>query len=99
MNAEKNIPFVTLVKKRNRVRYTLTAAVVIVHAFFVGGIAFYRDWFAQPLYPNATITMGIAITASVIITMIVLECIYIYISGKYLDPMRAHVTEEYLKNK
>ncbi|MFT5611861.1 MAG: uncharacterized membrane protein (DUF485 family) [Arenicella sp.] len=74
-------------------RFTLTAMLVAVHAFFVGGIAFYRDFFAQPVAPGATLTIGIVATVAVILVMILLEWIYIFISEKWLDPMQKSVVE------
>jgi uncharacterized membrane protein (DUF485 family) len=85
--------FIKLVTLRSRVRFTLTAMLIGVHAFFVGGIAFYRDFFAQPVSDGATLTVGIVATVAVIVTMILLEWVYIFISGKWLDPMQKSVVE------
>lgn len=86
-----NPAFIKLLKLRSRVRFTLTALLVGAHAFFVGGIAFYRDFFAQPISEGSTVTIGIVAAVVVIVTMIVLEWTYIFIGDKWLDPMQEKV--------
>ena len=83
-----NPAFIKLLKLRSRVRFTLTALLIGAHAFFVGGIAFYHDFFARPMSDESTITVGIVATVGVIITMILLEWVYIFISIRWLDPMQ-----------
>ena len=85
--------FRRLVSLRNKVRFTLAALVVATHAFFVGGIAFYRDLFAQPISEGGTMTVGIVATVAVIVTMLLLEWVYIIISSKWLDPMQKEVAK------
>lgn len=92
-----NQAFQNLVKLRSRVRFGLAFLLIATHAFFVGGIAFYRDFFAQPMAPGSTITVGILVTVGVIVAMIVLELIYILISEKYLDPLQQQVAHELQK--
>ena len=74
-------------------RFTLSALLIAAHAFFVGGIAFYQDFFAQPVTEGGTLTVGIVATVAVIVTMIFLEWVYIFISVKWLDPMQKSVVE------
>jgi uncharacterized membrane protein (DUF485 family) len=91
--------FIKLVTLRSRVRFTLTAMLIGVHAFFVGGIAFYRDFFAQPVTQGGTLTIGIVATVAVIVTMIILEWVYIFISEKWLDPMQKSVVQDIADQK
>ena len=78
---------------RSRVRFTLAALLIATHAFFVGGIAFYRDFFARPVSEGSTLTIGIIAAVGVIVTMILLEWAYIFISEKWLDPMQQKVVD------
>lgn len=86
--------FKKLLRVRNTLRFSLSIAAFVCHFFFVGGIAFYRDFFAQPLYAGATITVGIIAAASVIVTFVMLQLIYIVITQCYLDPLQAQVLKE-----
>lgn len=88
-----NSLFKRLVRLRSNVRFTLSALLIAVHAFFVGGIAFYRDLFAQPVAEGSTMTIGIVATVAVIVTMILLEWVYIFIGYKWLDPMQKLVVQ------
>ena len=89
--------FQRLVSQRNKIRFTLAVLVLLTHAFFVGGIAFYRGFFAQPISEGSTMTVGIVATVAVIVTMIVLEWVYILVSEKHLDPMQKSVAKELSK--
>ncbi|MBL4673982.1 MAG: DUF485 domain-containing protein [Arenicella sp.] len=91
MILNSNPAFRKLLKLRSRVRFTLAALLVLVHAFFVGGIAFYNDLFARPLQDGGTLTIGILAAVVVIIAMVLLEWVYIFISEKWLDPMQQKV--------
>ena len=88
-----NPSFRRLVSLRSKVRFILAFLVIASHAFFVGGIAFYRDWFAKPISVDSTMTVGIVATVVVIVLMIFLEFVYILISDKWLDPMQKAVSE------
>ncbi len=90
----KNPAFQQLVSKRNRTRFVLAMLVLIAHAFFVGGIAFYRNFFAQPISDESTLTVGIVAAVAVIVTMILLEWVYILISEKRLDPLQKSISQE-----
>ncbi len=90
----KNPAFQQLVSKRNRTRFVLAMLVLIAHAFFVGRIAFYRNFFAQPISDESTLTVGIVAAVAVIVTMILLEWVYILISEKRLDPLQKSISQE-----
>lgn len=88
--------FRKLLSARHILRFSLSLLVIAGHAFFVGGIAFYRDFFAQPLLENGTITVGIASAMLVIVLFLVLEFIYIVITAKKIDPLQFKVMQEHL---
>ena len=89
-----NLLFRKLVGLRSKVRFGLAFLLIAAHAYFVGGIAFYRDLFARPLSEGGTVTFGILVTVCVIVAMILLELVYILISDKHLDPLQKKVIEE-----
>jgi uncharacterized membrane protein (DUF485 family) len=91
MILNSNPAFINLLKLRSRVRFTLAALVIAIHAFFVGGIAFYNEFFARPVNEGGTLTIGIVAAVVVIVTMVMLEWVYIFISEKWLDPMQQSI--------
>lgn len=87
--------FQQLVKKRNKVRFALTALSMVFYCFFVGGITVYNQWFGEPISEHSKIPVGIVATIFVIIIMVFLEWLYVAYSQKYLDPMQAEVKKEF----
>lgn len=86
--------FKTLVRVRNTVRFILSFLVLACHAFFVGGIAFYNQWFGSPWSVGSSIPQGIIVTVAIIVIMIVLEYIYIKISDRVIDPLQHRAVTE-----
>lgn len=86
--------FKKLLRYRNVARFSLSIMVFVCHAFFVGGIAFYQDFFARPVSSGATITVGIVCAVLVLLAMMVLEFIYIVVSEKILDPLQQDIHVE-----
>ena len=86
--------FKRLVKVRNTLRFVLAFLVFALHGFFVGGIAFYNQWFAQPLSATSSIPQGIIYTALVIVLLIVLEFIYIRVSRDVVEPLQQQTAAE-----
>lgn len=89
-----NDKFRQLLRARNALRFRLSIAAFVCHFFFVGGIAFYRNFFAQPLYDGATITIGIVSAAVVIVAFIMLQLVYIVATHRRLDPLQQQVLKE-----
>jgi len=85
--------FQQLVKIRSRVRFGLAFLVLLLHGFFVGGIAFYHQWFSEPL-GSSSITVGIAAVVAVIVLMVFCEAVYIVVSKKVFDPLQKKALEE-----
>jgi len=86
--------FQRLLKKRQKTRFVLAAISLLCFVFFVGGIAFYSDFFALPLYEGATLTIGIAVTVLVIVAFLALEFLYVRISEKTLGPLQESVIDQ-----
>jgi len=86
--------FRKLVRIRSAIRFSLAFLVLACHAFFVGGIAFYNQWFALPLSADSSIPRGIYFTVAIILTMIFLEFVYIWLSHWLLDPLQKRAAAE-----
>ena len=77
--------------KRQKTRFVLVILALLCFSFFVGGIAFYTDFFATPVAQGGTVTLGILFAALVIIVLLLLEFAYILITDKILEPLRQEV--------
>ena len=91
--------FRRLLRGRNRIRYFLSCLVIAIHAFFIGGIAFYNEWFAQPYKEDSIIPNGIIFTVLVILAMLALEFIYIFVSDNKLENIQKQVITEVLSDE
>jgi len=91
--------FQHLVKVRNSIRYLLTVSVIAIHAFFIGGIAFYNEWFAQPYSESSIIPNGIFFTVLVILLMLALEFVYIFVSDKSFEDLQNKVITEVVNDE
>ena len=90
--------FHQLLIARNSIRYILTTLVIAIHGFFIGGIAFYNEWFGQPYKENSIIPNGIYFTVLVIILMVLLEFVYILLSEKKIQKLQDKVVSEVINN-
>lgn len=86
--------FSKLVRARSRWRFFLALLILVSHAFFVGGIAFYREWFAEPASQGSSVTVGIVVTASVIVFMLLIEWVYIWVSDSRFDPEQRRILDK-----
>ena len=86
--------FQKLSKLRNKIRFTLSALTIASHAFFVGGIAFYSAWFAEPISKSSSIPKGILYAVLVILFMLFLELVYIYLDKKTISPLQRKANNE-----
>jgi uncharacterized membrane protein (DUF485 family) len=84
--------FQLLSRQRNRSRWVLAFFVVFLHAFFVGGIAFYNEWFGQMITAGGSIPLGIVFTVIVIVLMVLSEAVYIWLGYRKFDPLQSRIT-------
>ena len=91
--------FQLLNRQRNRSRWVLAFFVVFLHAFFVGGIAFYNEWFGQMSTPGGSIPLGIVFTVVVIVLMVLSEAVYIWLSHTRFDPLQSRITTRIEENE
>ncbi len=83
--------FQILNRQRNRARFLLAFFVLLLHAFFVGGIAFYNEWFGQMSTQGGSIPLGIVFTVVVIVLMVLAEGVYIWLAHRKFDPLQSRV--------
>ena len=83
--------FQLLSRQRNRSRWVLALFVVFLHAFFVGGIAFYNEWFGQMSTAGGSIPLGIVFTVIVIVLMVLSEAVYIWLGYRKFDPLQSRI--------
>lgn len=76
--------FLRIIKSRNRLRFSAALLIVVAHAFFVGGVTFYRDWFAVSS-DNSVITVGVWAAVLVIMVFLLVEVVYIFMIEKLHD--------------
>ncbi len=84
--------FQLLSRRRNRSRWLLALFVLFLHAFFVGGIAFYNEWFGQMSTVGGSIPLGIVFTVIVIVLMVLSEAVYIWLGHRQFDPLQSRIT-------
>jgi len=80
--------------RRQKTRVVLVVLALLCFSFFVGGIAFYSDFFATPVSQGSTVTLGIVFTALVIVALLLLEFVYILVTDKTLEPLRQKVMDK-----
>lgn len=88
--------FQKLLHARKITRIVLTLLSIFSYTFFVGGIVFYKDWFASPISLHSSIPIGIPVTILVILSMVVLQLVYLKISEKRLDILQEDARKEVL---
>lgn len=91
--------FQRLNRQRNFVRYALSAFVVGLHLFFLGGMTVYAEWFGQKITDSSAIPVGIVATVMVILLMLLSEAVYIVLSNRKFDPLQRDIMNEVAKNE
>ena len=83
-----------LIRQRSKFRWTLAFLAIAAQGFFLGGIAFYGEWFSSPLVEGGHVTLGILVAVFTIITMVALEWLYVWRTETYFDPIQKRLLEE-----
>ncbi len=91
----KNNPdFHTLVAKRSRFAWSLSAILLAIYFSFILTIAFKPELLGQTLREGGVITWSIPVGIFIIISAIVLTGIYVRKANKDFDPMIKKITEK-----
>lgn len=91
--------FQRLNRQRNFVRFSLSALVIGLHIFFLGGMTVYAEWFGQKITDSSAIPVGIVATVMVILLMLLSEAVYIFLTKRKFDPLQRDVMDEVAKNE
>ena len=83
----------TLVKKRTRFAWTLTAITLVVYYGYVAAIAFDKPLLARPIGDGVT-SLGIPVGLGVIVVSIVLTAIYVHRANAEFDRLTRQIAEE-----
>ncbi len=83
-----NPVFQKMVKRRHRMVWSLSLAVLAINVLYILGMSFVPDQFSRPLYSEAYITYGIVYYLLIILVGIAASAYYSWWSKYYYDPMR-----------
>jgi uncharacterized membrane protein (DUF485 family) len=82
----------TLVRRRTRFAWTLTAITLVVYFGYIGLIAFDKAFLAQPIGPGVT-SLGIPVGLGVILISIALTAIYVMRANSEFDRLTREIVE------
>jgi len=83
--------FHALQKARSRLVWLLVAIVAGCFYGYLCGIAYFPEWFAQPLPLAAPLTLSIAYGAGLIVLCIVVTGIYVYRANREFDRINQQI--------
>ncbi|MGM0676154.1 DUF485 domain-containing protein [Ectothiorhodospira marina] len=85
--------FQRLVKKRSRLAWTLSFAMLIVYYSFILLVAFLPDVLAMQPFGDSIITLGVPMGVGIILFAFLLTGIYVYKANTEFDRLTAAVRE------
>ena len=94
LQIRNNPKFISLVAKRNRYSFIMTALMMFVYYGYILLIAFNKEWLATKLAPGMVTSIGIPMGLGVIIFTIVLTNIYVRRANTEFDTEAAAVLKE-----
>lgn len=86
--------FRDLVRRRTRFAWWLSAAMLAAYFAFILVLAFAPQLLGRPLYPGATITVGIPVSLGLIILAVVLTGLYVSRANGRFDDVHRRVLDE-----
>jgi len=89
-----NPKYQELVRRRDRLSWTLSALVCIIYFGFTLVIAFAGDFLTQPLAAGSVIPIGMPIGVAVILASCVLTGIYVYRANTVFDKLTMEIFQE-----
>ncbi len=87
-----NPTFALLVRQRNRLAWSLTAAILLIYYGFILLVAFEPSLMALPV--SSTITLGFPLGLGVIVSAIVLTGIYVLRANAEFDSLTRQIVDE-----
>ena len=91
-----NPTYQSLKKRRSRLGWSLTAAMMAVYYGFIVLVAFNKEFLSQKIGDGVT-TIGIPIGIGVIIFTVIVTTIYVIKANRTYDDMTAKITREVLE--
>ena len=83
----------TLVRRRTRLGWILTAIMLVVYFGYIGLIAFDKAFLAQPIGPGV-MSLGIPVGVGIIFITIALTGIYVVRANSEFDRLTRQIVEE-----
>ena len=94
LQIRNNPKFKSLVAKRNRYSFIMTALMMIVYYGYILLIAFDKEWLGTKLGAGMTTSIGIPLGVGVIVVTIILTNIYVRRANTRFDDMNAQIIKE-----
>lgn len=94
LQIRNNPKFISLVAKRNRYSFIMTALMMFVYYGYILLIAFDKEWLATPIAPGKVMTIGIPMGLGVILFTIIITIIYVRRANTEFDTEAAQVLKE-----
>ena len=91
---ENNPKFHELVRKRDRLAWTLSIIVLVIYYLFILLVAFAGDFLSSPISTGSLIPIGMPIGVGVIVISFVLTWIYVSRANGEFDTLTHQIIEE-----
>lgn len=90
---QRNPDFIQLVRRKQRLTWSLTASMLVIYYGFVLLMAFAPQVLGRPIDGGAT-NVGILLTVAVILLSFALTALYVWQTNKVLDPLTEKLLRE-----
>ena len=94
LQIRNNPKFQSLVAKRNRYSFIMTALMMFVYYGYILLIAFDKEWLATKVAPGMVMTIGIPMGLGVILFTIIITIVYVRRANTEFDTEAAAVLKE-----
>jgi len=91
---QNNPKYLQLVKRRDTLSWTLSAAVCLMYFGFILLIAFAPEVITQPISNTSVIPLGMLLGVGVIVASALLTGIYVFKANGTFDPIVREIVEE-----
>ncbi len=94
---QNNPKYHELIRRRDKLAWTLSAVVCVMYFGFILMIAFAPDFLTQPISSNSVIPVGMPVGVGVILVSCILTAIYVSRANSVFDPLTDEIIQESLK--
>ena len=92
-----NPKFQLLVRRRERLAWSLSAVILSLYIAFILLVAFRPDWLGARIWPELPVTWGIPAGIGLIISAFVLTGIYVHRANGEFDRLTCELLEEVVR--